>query len=122
MTERDVVAHAGKLVLGLGALGVVYGDLGTSPLYTMQVLFNEHAKAVHPTPEGVYGVISLIFWALIIIVSAKYAGLIMRVHNRGDVIRRRRRGGEPCVLDHHRVVSVARKAPSERMVHDTQCS
>ncbi len=82
--ERDVVAHASKVVLALGALGVVFGDLGTSPLYTMQVIFTQHSDAAHPTPAGVYGVISLIFWAMTLIVSIKYAGLLMRVHNRGD--------------------------------------
>ena len=82
--DRDVVAHAGKLVLALGALGVVYGDIGTSPLYTEQVIFGQHADAARATPAGVYGIVSLIFWALTIIVSAKYATLLMRVHNRGD--------------------------------------
>ena len=82
--ERDIVAHAGKLVLALGALGVVFGDLGTSPLYTEQVLFNAHRDAARATVAGVYGVTSLIFWALTIIVSIKYAGVVMRAHNRGD--------------------------------------
>jgi KUP system potassium uptake protein len=83
-TQRDVVAHASKAVLALGALGVVYGDLGTSPLYTEQAIFTTHRAAAHPTPAGVYGVVSLIFWALMVIVSIKYAGFIMRAHNRGD--------------------------------------
>ncbi|HTU27754.1 MAG TPA: KUP/HAK/KT family potassium transporter [Solirubrobacteraceae bacterium] len=83
--DRDVVAHAGKLVLALGALGVVYGDLGTSPLYTVQTLFShQYRDTVHKTPVGVYGVTSLVFWALIVIASVKYAGVIMRAHNRGD--------------------------------------
>ena len=82
--DRDVVAHAGKAVLGLGALGVVYGDLGTSPLYTVKTIFTQHADAVHTTVAGVYGIASLIFWALVIVVSVKYAGFIMRAHNRGD--------------------------------------
>jgi KUP system potassium uptake protein len=82
--ERDVVAHAGRAVLGLGALGIVYGDLGTSPLYTEQAIFTQHASAVHTTLAGVYGISSLIFWALTIVVSVKYAGFIMRAHNRGD--------------------------------------
>ena len=82
--ERDVVAHAGRAVLALGALGIVYGDLGTSPLYTEQVIFTAHRNIAHPNPAGVYGVVSLIFWALMIIVSAKYAVIIMRAHNRGD--------------------------------------
>ena len=82
--ERDVTAHATRLVLALGALGVVYGDLGTSPLYTVQAIFNQHKAAVHTTVAGVYGISSLIFWALMIEVSIKYAGFIMRAHNRGD--------------------------------------
>jgi KUP system potassium uptake protein len=82
--ERDVVAHAGKAVLALGALGIVYGDLGTSPIYTMQVIFNQHKDAAHATPAGVYGVISLIFWAMTLIISVKYAFFLMRAHNRGD--------------------------------------
>jgi KUP system potassium uptake protein len=80
----DVVAHAGKAVLALGALGIVFGDLGTSPLYTVQTIFTAHADAAKPTPAGVYGIASLIFWSLMIVVSIKYAGFIMRAHNRGD--------------------------------------
>ena len=83
-SQRDVVTHASKAVLALGALGIVYGDIGTSPLYTEQVIFTTHRAAAHPTPAGVFGVVSLIFWALMIVVSIKYAGFIMRAHNRGD--------------------------------------
>ncbi len=98
--ERDVVAHAGRTVLALGALGVVYGDIGTSPLYTEQVIFSQHADAARATAAGVYGIASLIFWALTIVVSVKYAGFLMRAHNRGDgggmalaaLIKRRRIG------------------------------
>jgi KUP system potassium uptake protein len=81
--EPDMVASAGRMVLALGALGVVFGDIGTSPLYTVQVLFTYHA-ARQVNDATVYGLISLIFWALIIVVSLKYAGVIMRVHNRGE--------------------------------------
>jgi KUP system potassium uptake protein len=84
---RDVVAHAGRAVLALGALGVVYGDIGTSPLYAEKVIFGPHASdgyAVAPVLAGVYGIVSLIFWALIVVVSIKYAGVLMRAHNRGD--------------------------------------
>jgi KUP system potassium uptake protein len=103
--ERDVVAHAGRIVLALGALGIVYGDIGTSPLYTEQVIFTQHAEAVHPTPAGVYGIVSLIFWALTIVVSIKYAWFLMRAHNRGDgggmalaALIQRRRVGRTAVL------------------------
>jgi KUP system potassium uptake protein len=82
--RRDVVAHAGKAVLALGALGIVYGDLGTSPLYTVQTIFTQHADAAKTSVAGVYGVASLIFWSLTVVVSIKYAGFIMRAHNRGD--------------------------------------
>ena len=69
----------------LGALGVVYGDIGTSPLYALK----EAAKAATGhggtlTPDAVLGVVSLIFWALILIISMKYAMLILRADNRGE--------------------------------------
>jgi KUP system potassium uptake protein len=83
-SQRDVIAHASKAVLVLGALGVVYGDIGTSPLYTEQVIFSSYRATSHITPAGVYGIASLIFWALTVEVSIKYAGFIMRAHNRGD--------------------------------------
>src|ERR1700684_4229135 len=57
--ERDVVAHPGKLVLAVGALVIVYGDLGTSPLYTVQTIFTQHADAARPTVAGIYGISSL---------------------------------------------------------------
>jgi KUP system potassium uptake protein len=80
--ERDVVAHTGRALLALGALGVVFGDLGTSPLYTVQVVFTAHK--VPTSAAGVYGIASLIFWTLVVIVCVKYSGFIMRAHNRGD--------------------------------------
>ena len=83
--DRDVVAHASKAVLALGALGIVYGDIGTSPLYAIQTIFTPgRYHAVTITQSGVYGIASLIFWALMIEVSIKYAGFIMRAHNHGD--------------------------------------
>jgi KUP system potassium uptake protein len=82
--QRDVVSHGGKSILALGALGIVYGDIGTSPLYTEQFIFTAHRNAAHADVAGVYGIVSLIFWALMIVVSIKYAGFIMRAHNRGD--------------------------------------
>src|SRR5579871_3982714 len=82
--HRDVIAGAGKAVLALGALGVVYGDIGTSPLYTEQAIFTNYHATTHVSPLAVFGAASLIFWALTIVVSLKYAGFIMRAHNRGD--------------------------------------
>ncbi len=83
-SQRDVIADASKAALALGALGVVYGDIGTSPLYTEQVIFTQNDAVAGASAADVYGVVSLIFWALIIVVGVKYAGFIMRAHNRGD--------------------------------------
>jgi KUP system potassium uptake protein len=70
--------------LTLGALGVVFGDIGTSPLYALQTVFTADSHAVHPTPGEVYGVISLVFWSITMIVSVKYVGFIMRADNQGE--------------------------------------
>ena len=67
----------------LGALGVVYGDIGTSPLYALRECFSPHL-GVQLTPSHVLGVLSLIFWALILIVSLKYQALVLRADNRGE--------------------------------------
>jgi KUP system potassium uptake protein len=68
----------------LAALGVVFGDIGTSPLYALQTVFTFDHGAVHPTPGDVYGVISLMFWSATLIVSAKYVGVLMRADNDGE--------------------------------------
>ena len=81
-------AHAKKkkpaavAALTLGALGVVYGDIGTSPLYTLQLIFEGGHVAV--TPGNILGVLSLIFWTMTIIVSLKYVLLILRADNNGE--------------------------------------
>jgi KUP system potassium uptake protein len=66
----------------LAALGVVYGDIGTSPLYAFKEAIGEHGVAV--TPDNVYGVLSMIFWAVTLIVSLKYVLLVMRADNHGE--------------------------------------
>jgi KUP system potassium uptake protein len=68
--------------LTLGALGVVYGDIGTSPLYTLQLIFE--GGQVPVTRSNVLGVLSLIFWTMTIIVSVKYVLLILRADNHGE--------------------------------------
>ncbi len=70
--------------LTLGALGVVFGDIGTSPLYALQTVFTADSHAVHATPAEVYGVISLVFWSITLIVSVKYVTFIMRADNGGE--------------------------------------
>jgi len=67
----------------LGALGVVYGDIGTSPLYALRECFSPHLGVALTVPH-VLGVLSLIFWALILIVSLKYQILVLRADNRGE--------------------------------------
>src|SRR5688572_9240173 len=73
-------------ILSLGALGVVYGDIGTSPLYSMQAAFNtKHGSHGFPVSEAaVYGVLSMIVWSLIIVVAVKYIYFILRADNRGE--------------------------------------
>src|SRR5690348_2300289 len=68
--------------LYLGALGVVYGDIGTSPLYTVKLCFAELGGVI--THANVYGVLSLLTWALIVVVTVKYVSVIMRADNRGE--------------------------------------
>ncbi|MDP4301328.1 potassium transporter Kup [Leptothrix discophora] len=68
--------------LTLGALGVVYGDIGTSPLYALKEVF--HAGHVPATPDNILGVLSLIFWTMTIVVSLKYVLLILRADNNGE--------------------------------------
>src|SRR5947209_1380176 len=68
----------------LGALGVVYGDIGTSPLYALQTVFSIDNGDVRPTPSDVYGVISLVFWSITLIVSVKYVLFILRADNDGE--------------------------------------
>ena len=69
--------------LSLVALGVVYGDIGTSPLYALRECFHG-PHAIAPTQDHVLGVLSLIFWALIIVISIKYLGFVLRADNHGE--------------------------------------
>jgi len=72
-----------KLVLALGALGVVFGDIGTSPLYTVKECFHgKHAMAI--SPDNILGVMSLIFWSLTMVVSVKYVLFILKADNNGE--------------------------------------
>ena len=76
--------HASRLgFLTLGAIGVVYGDIGTSPLYALRECFHG-IHGVAPTPDNVLGVLSLIFWSLTLIISIKYIIFVMRADNKGE--------------------------------------
>jgi KUP system potassium uptake protein len=80
---RHGATRAGAAALTLGALGVVFGDIGTSPLYAMKEVFvGSHHLAV--TEERVYGVVSLVFWSLMVIVTLKFVAFIMRADNQGE--------------------------------------
>jgi KUP system potassium uptake protein len=68
----------------LAALGIVFGDIGTSPLYALQTVFSIDNGAVRPTEADVYGVISMMFWSITLIVSIKYISVLMRADNDGE--------------------------------------
>jgi KUP system potassium uptake protein len=78
--------HSSSLAaLTLGALGIVYGDIGTSPLYAFKEVFAHGPHGQVPlTPDNIYGVLSLIFWTLTVVVSIKYVVLILRADNNGE--------------------------------------
>ena len=74
-----------RIAMVIGALGVVFGDIGTSPIYTIQTVFNPSDP--HPVPistPNVYGVVSLVFWSVMIIVTLTYVTLVMRADNDGE--------------------------------------
>jgi KUP system potassium uptake protein len=77
-------AQTGAIGLMLAALGVVFGDIGTSPLYSLQTVFSLDHNKVQATPTDVYGVISLVFWSVTLIVSIKYVTIVMRADNHGE--------------------------------------
>ncbi|MCB9392113.1 MAG: potassium transporter Kup [Acidimicrobiaceae bacterium] len=92
-------------MLALGALGVVYGDIGTSPLYALREAFNGKGHELIVDKANVYGVCSLAFWSLIVIISIKYLMFVMKADNQGEggilaltaLVMRRRSTGEPQV-------------------------
>ena len=74
----------GMAAMALGALGVVFGDIGTSPLYALQTVFSADHGAVKATESDVFGVISLVFWSITLIVSVEFVLFIMRADNEGE--------------------------------------
>jgi KUP system potassium uptake protein len=74
----------GLTLLALGALGVVYGDIGTSPLYALGAAFNNKSHNIPATQNNVFGIISLIIWSVFLVVSIKYVSLIMKADNEGE--------------------------------------
>ena len=83
-TETHPHTKVGTVALALGALGGVDGDIGTSPLYALKEAFNEKSHVMTVDKINVYGICSLAFWALVIIISIKYLMFVMRADNRGE--------------------------------------
>jgi KUP system potassium uptake protein len=75
--------HGRPWALVIGAIGVVFGDIGTSPLYTLKEAFGPH-YGLHPDPANVLGILSLVFWVMFLVVTVKYVSVIMRADNRGE--------------------------------------
>ncbi|MBV2181591.1 MAG: potassium transporter Kup [Castellaniella sp.] len=80
-TQKDTDSKGPQAAMLIGALGVVYGDIGTSPLYTMKVALSMTGQ---PDIEHVLGMLSILFWMLIVVVSVKYVTCILRADNRGE--------------------------------------
>jgi KUP system potassium uptake protein len=84
MSQSNTEHGKQKLVpLIMGAIGVVFGDIGTSPLYTLKEAFG-HLYHLQPNRDNVLGILSLVFWAMLLIVTIKYVLVVMRADNRGE--------------------------------------
>ena len=90
--------------LALAALGVVYGDIGTSPLYAMSACFT--GPNIQVTPEHIFGILSLIFWALVLVILLKYVAVVLNADNKGE-------GGVLALTA--LVVNTERASPRKRM-------
>lgn len=84
MDDGSGHAGTGTRVLVLGALGVVFGDIGTSPLYAFREAFEGHGHELVVTEANILGVLSLVFWSLVIVISIKYLALVMRADSDGE--------------------------------------
>lgn len=82
-SEGSRVGHGSTITLVLSAIGVVFGDIGTSPLYTLHECV-QSPHGVHATPQNLYGVISLIVWSITLVVTVKYLSFLMRADNGGE--------------------------------------
>jgi KUP system potassium uptake protein len=83
--DADATRAVTKSALVVGALGVVFGDIGTSPIYTVQTAFDpSDPHPIQASLQAIYGVVSLIFWSVTLIVTVKYVGLVMNADNEGE--------------------------------------
>jgi KUP system potassium uptake protein len=84
-TDAEARRAAGRGAVVVGALGVVFGDIGTSPIYTIQTAFDPgDPHPIQASLQSVYGIVSLIFWSVTLIVTVKYVGLVMNADNDGE--------------------------------------
>lgn len=104
-TSHYFVESPSTRALVLGAVGVVFGDIGTSPLYSLKECFSQE-HGIPFSPEAVLGIISMLFWAMIIVVSLKYVMFVMRADNDGE-------GGVLALM----ALALRTAAPRSRMAH-----
>ncbi|WP_371416726.1 potassium transporter Kup [Sphingosinicella sp. BN140058] len=83
MRSESHAQHGSIVALAVSAIGIVFGDIGTSPLYAFRETFSGHHKLAHG-PQEIVGVLSLIFWSMMIVVTLKYVAVIMRADNKGE--------------------------------------
>src|SRR6185295_12851154 len=104
--DADATGAARRTALSVAALGIVFGDIGTSPIYTIQTAFDpSDPHPIQASLDSVYGIVSLIFWAVTLIVTVKYVGLVMRADNQGE-------GGIMALISQIR--QLGRKIPARR--------
>jgi len=84
MASTDHAPKGPVALLALGALGIVYGDIGTSPLYAFRETFHGHGHELAVTETNVLGILSLVFWSLVVVISIKYLLFVMRADNNGE--------------------------------------
>lgn len=83
LANQSHESHHGLTYLTIGALGIVFGDIGTSPLYALRECFHpEHGLMLNP--ENILGILSLIFWTIILVICVKYMAIVMKADNRGE--------------------------------------
>ena len=79
-----IQSKSSQHTLVLAALGIVYGDIGTSPLYAFETVFNNGLNSVSQSDANIFGVLSLFFWSLVIVVTLKYVTIVMRASHSGE--------------------------------------
>ena len=84
MSKEGDTPPPSNIALAIASLGIVFGDIGTSPLYTLKACFNSSSLGVTPTMESVFGVLSLIFWALLLVLTLKYVTVVLRAQFQGE--------------------------------------